>query len=101
MATPDPVTMIPAAAQSQMENKVLVGHCVHLLPIRAGLTPEMKALDYLRALKPVVLDAYEHQHATYGSIVRALAPRREPGRLPLSEIQFNLEQVGGAQRLPD
>ena len=90
----DPVTMIPAAAQSQMENEVLVGHCVHLLPIRAGLSAEMKAVDYLRALKPVVLDAYEHQHATYGSIVRALTPRREPGRLPLSEIQFNLEQVG-------
>ncbi|MGB6305038.1 MAG: amino acid adenylation domain-containing protein [Acidobacteriaceae bacterium] len=90
----DPVTMIPAAAQSQMENEVLVGHCVHLLPIRAGLTAEMKAVDYLRALKPAVLDAYEHQHATYGSMVRALTPRREPGRLPLSEIQFNLEQVG-------
>jgi amino acid adenylation domain-containing protein len=90
----DPVTMIPAAAQSQMEHEVLIGHCVHLLPIRAGLAPEMKAVDYLRTLKPVVLDAYDHQHATYGSMVRALAPRREPGRLPLSEIQFNLEQVG-------
>lgn len=90
----DPVTMIPAAAQSLLEDQVLVGHCVHLLPIRAAVDPEMKAADYLRALKPVVLDAYEHQHATYGSIVRALAARREPGRLPLSEIQFNLEQVG-------
>lgn len=90
----DPVTMIPAAAQALLEDQVLVGHCVHLLPIRAAVDPEMKAADYLRALKPVVLDAYEHQHATYGSIVRALAPRREPGRLPLSEIQFNLEQVG-------
>lgn len=90
----DPVTMIPAAAQSQMENEVLVGHCVHLLPIRAGLDPEMKTADYLRALKPVVLDAYDHQHATYGSIVHTLTSRREPGRLPLSEIQFNLEQVG-------
>ncbi|HTU50732.1 MAG TPA: amino acid adenylation domain-containing protein [Acidobacteriaceae bacterium] len=90
----DPITLIPAAAQSQMEDEVLVGHCVHLLPIRAGLAPEMKTLDYLRSLKPVVLDAYDHQHATYGSMVRALTPRREPGRLPLSEIQFNLEQVG-------
>ena len=77
---PDPVTLIPSAAQSLMDDKVLVGHCVHLLPIRAALTPEMAAADYMRALKPVVLDAYEHQHATYGSIVRALAPRREAGR---------------------
>jgi amino acid adenylation domain-containing protein len=90
----DPVTMIPAAAQSQMETEVLVGHCVHLLPIRAALNPEMKASDYLRALKPAVLDAYDHQHATYGSLVRTLTPTREPGRLPLSEIQFNLEKVG-------
>lgn len=92
----DPVTMIPVAAQSQMEDKVLVGHCVHLLPIRAAIDPAMTATDYLRALKPVVLDAYEHQTATYGSIVRELAVPREPGRLPLSEIQFNLEQMGCA-----
>ncbi|MGC1781701.1 MAG: amino acid adenylation domain-containing protein [Acidobacteriaceae bacterium] len=90
----DPVTMIPAAAQSQIEDKVLVGHCVHLLPIRAALDPNMSAADYLRALKPVVLDAYDHQNATYGTIVRELAPVRVPGRLPFSEIQFNLEQVG-------
>ncbi|MEO6830399.1 MAG: amino acid adenylation domain-containing protein, partial [Acidobacteriaceae bacterium] len=90
----DPVTMIPAAAQSQIDDPVLVGHCVHLLPIHSSLTPELPAAEYLRALKPVVLDAYEHQHATYGSIVRELAMAREPGRLPLSEVQFNLEQVG-------
>lgn len=90
----DPVTMIPAAAQSQIEDKVLIGHCVHLLPIRAALDPAMAAKDYLRALKPVVLDAYEHQNATYGNIVREIAPAREPGRLPISEVQFNLEQVG-------
>lgn len=92
----DPVTMIPAAAQSQIEDKVLVGHCVHLLPIRAAIDPNMSAADYLRALKPVVLDAYEHQNTTYGSIVRELGPARVAGRLPISEIQFNLEQVGRA-----
>ncbi len=89
-----PVTMIPTAAQSQVEDKVLVGHCVHLLPIHTPLNPTMTAADYLRALKPVVLDAYDHQTATYGSIVRELDMARVPGRLPLSEIQFNLEQVG-------
>jgi amino acid adenylation domain-containing protein len=92
----DPVVMIPAAAQSQIEDKVLVGHCVHLLPIRAAIDPVASAKDYLRAMKPTVLDAYDHQNATYGSIVRELAPTREAGRLPFSEIQFNLEQIGRA-----
>lgn len=90
----DPVTMIPAAAQAQIDDQVLVGHCVHLLPIRAALQPEMTVAEWIRTLKPVVLEAYDHQHATYGSIVHALAPRREQGRLPLSEVQFNLERLG-------
>jgi amino acid adenylation domain-containing protein len=91
---PDGITMIPAAAQSQLAGQVLVGHCVHLLPVRSPIDPAMSAKEYLKALKPVVLDAYEHQRATYGRIVQAVAPPRIPGRLPLSEIQFNLEQVG-------
>ncbi len=91
---PDGITMIPAAAQSQLADQVLVGHCVHLLPVRSPIDPTMSAKDYLKALKPVVLDAYEHQRATYGRIVQAIAPPRIPGRLPLSEVQFNLEQVG-------
>lgn len=90
----DPVVMVPAAAQSQMVGKVMVGHCVHLLPIRQTLDPQMSAAEAIHRLKPVILDAYEHQSVTYGSLVRELAPERWPGRLPLSEIQFNLEKVG-------
>ena len=40
-----------------------------------------------------VLDAYEHQEYTLGTIVRKLALPREINRLPLTEIQFNLERL--------
>jgi amino acid adenylation domain-containing protein len=90
----DPVVLVPAAAQAQVQGKVLVAHGVHLLPICEALDPKASAADVMRDLRAVVLDAYEHQTATYGSLIRDLAPAREPGRLPLSEIQFNLERVG-------
>ena len=50
--------------------------------------------DLLKQTKRTVLDAYEHQTYTYGTLVRKLKVRRDPSRLPLIEVQFNLEKVG-------
>ena len=47
-----------------------------------------------------MLDAYEHQSYTYGTLVRKLAIPRNPSRLPLIEVQFNLERVGDKLRVP-
>ena len=40
-----------------------------------------------------VLDAYEHQQYTLGTLVRKLEMVREANRTPLAEIQFNLERL--------
>jgi amino acid adenylation domain-containing protein len=45
-------------------------------------------------MKKTVLDGYEHQNYTYGRLVRKLSLQRDPSRLPLTEVQFNLERVG-------
>jgi amino acid adenylation domain-containing protein len=45
-------------------------------------------------VKQTVLTGYDHQNYTYGRLVRELALTRDPARLPLTEIQFNLERVG-------
>jgi len=37
---------------------------------------------------------FEHQDYTYGTLVRKLGIKRDSRRLPLTEIQFNLERVG-------
>ncbi len=46
-------------------------------------------------MKRTVLDAYEHQNYTFGTLVRKLSIPRNASRVPLVEVQFNLEQVGG------
>ncbi|HEY6455787.1 MAG TPA: amino acid adenylation domain-containing protein [Steroidobacteraceae bacterium] len=91
---------VPTAAQSQLEDQILVGHGVNFLPIRAVWSDETTIRQHLRAIAKQVLDAYEHQGYTLGTLVRKLAPTREQGRVPLAEIQFNLERLADRIDLP-
>jgi amino acid adenylation domain-containing protein len=90
----DVVIGVPSAAQSLIEGRNLVGHCVNFLPIRAKLSENDSLGELISKAKKTMLDAYEHQEYTYGTLVRRLAIRRDPSRLPLLEVQFNLERVG-------
>ena len=89
------VVAVPTAGQSMIEDKALVGHCVNFLPIRGGWTRDTSFVDHLRSVSQQVLDAYEHQDTTLGTIVRNLPLAREVNRLPLTELQFNLEKLAG------
>ncbi|HEY6390559.1 MAG TPA: amino acid adenylation domain-containing protein, partial [Bryobacteraceae bacterium] len=90
----DIVIGIPAAGQSSLSGKTLVGHCVNFLPIRMKLTGDPAFEDLLSQSRRKLLEAFEHQSYTYGTLVRKLAIPRKPSRLPLIEAQFNLERVG-------
>ncbi|HKF25130.1 MAG TPA: aminotransferase class III-fold pyridoxal phosphate-dependent enzyme, partial [Candidatus Acidoferrum sp.] len=90
----DIVVGIPAAGQSQIEDRNLVGHCVNFVPLRAILGEDTTMSQLLEQVRKKLLDAYDHQNYTYGRLVRKLSIPRDPGRLPLMEVQFNLEKVG-------
>ncbi len=91
----DIVVGIPTAGQSLLEDAVLVGHCVNFIPLRGKPTADSTAAQFLANTKQTVLAGYEHQNYTYGRLVRKLQIPRDPSRLPLTEVQFNLERVGG------
>jgi amino acid adenylation domain-containing protein len=88
------VVGISTAAQSLIEGASLVGHCVNFLPMLSEIGPAETVQEHLRVTRTALLDAQEHQEFTYGSLLRKLPLEREPGRLPLIEVQFNLERVG-------
>lgn len=92
------VVGISTAAQALLEGQSLVGHCVNYLPVLSELKPGQTTLAHLKAARTALLDAQEHQEFTYGSLLRRLKFDREPGRLPLIEVQFNLERVGDTAR---
>ncbi len=89
----DIVIAVPSAGQSLLDDETLVGHCVNLLPLRQTLDEERSFAEHLKDTQQLVLQAFEHQDFTYGTLVRKLGLKRDPSRLPLTEIQFNLERV--------
>ena len=92
----DFVIGIPVAGQSAVGEHELVGHCTNLLPLRVKLEGETPFTTLLKESKKQILDAYEHQLMTYGSLVRRLKLPRDPARTPLVSVMFNVDpQIQG------
>ncbi len=85
------VVGLPAAGQSDLDMKHLVGHCVNLLALRAEMDDEQRFDIYLKARRTAVLDVFDHQRYTFGTLLRKLKVPREPGRIPLVPVVFNID----------
>jgi amino acid adenylation domain-containing protein len=88
------VVGISAAGQALFDDASLVGHCVHFLPMLSVLPKACLVKEHLTATRGQLLDAYDHQEFTYGTLLRKLPIQRDSSRLPLIEVQFNLEKLG-------
>ena len=100
----DLVVAVPSAGQSMFEGgETLVGHCVNALPIRATVVPGERFSELLARTRSAVLDAFDHQAITFGELLQALPLKRDPGRVPLVSVQFNLDRAldGRALELAD
>ncbi len=89
----DVVIGIPAAGQSVDGHDHLVGHCVNLLPLRFELDQAQPFEQALGAAQSTLLDAIEHQRYTFGTLVRKLPLQRDPARLPVCSVMFNIDQA--------
>ena len=87
----DVVIGVPAAGQAALDRQTLVGHCVNLLPIRLTVDLDASVDELLVGARTSVLDAYEHQSTTFGSILKKLQVHRDPSRLPLVSVLFNVD----------
>lgn len=88
----DVVVTVPAAGQLNAGQKTLVGYCVNLLPVRTKLDLDLPFADFVKDNRSTILDAYDHQESTYSGIVHRLNLPRDLSRLPLSEINFNMDR---------
>jgi len=90
----DVVIGIPAAGQTMIGCSELVGHCLNFLPLRLkpdGATPFG---TFAKAVQQQLLDAYDHQQITYGTLVQKLKLPRDSSRLPLVSVMFNIDKSG-------
>ncbi|HEY5972739.1 MAG TPA: amino acid adenylation domain-containing protein, partial [Pseudoxanthomonas sp.] len=87
------VVGIPAAGQSIGGHADLIGHCVNTLPLRFDLDAAQPFTHALDEAQATVLDAFEHQRYTFGTLLGKLRIKRDPSRMPLVSVLFNIDRA--------
>ena len=82
---------IPTAGQASMDCLELVGHCVNTMPLRTKVPVDAKLTDYMKQSRGELLNSFDHQNYSFGTLLRKLAPPRDPSRPPMVAISFNLD----------
>ncbi|AFY93866.1 non-ribosomal peptide synthetase [Chamaesiphon minutus] len=82
---------IPTSGQIAAGKYNLVGHCVNFLPLRSRIAPESNFSTYLRSRNTEILDDYERQNFTFGSLLQKLPIPRDASRIPLVSAVFNID----------
>ncbi len=90
----DMVIGVPSAGQTLTGCDELVGHCLNFLPLRLRCPGNQPFMDFASAAGQSVIEAYEHQNYTFGSLVRELRLPRDTSRLPLVSVMFNIDKSG-------
>lgn len=87
----DIVVGLPSSGQAATGLDDVVGHCVNLLPLKTHLDPSLTFASYLKKRKNEVLDAYDHQRLTFGELIKKLYIPRDPSRITLAPVMFNID----------
>ncbi|RAJ24747.1 amino acid adenylation domain-containing protein [Gelidibacter algens] len=82
---------LPSADQAASGKTQMIGHCVNLLPLRSEIDANISFNDYLKLRKPQLFDAYEHQKFSFGELLQKLSIARDPSRVPLVPVVFNID----------
>ncbi len=82
---------LPAAGQPVTGFDALVGHCVNLLPIVSKPKSKIAFIDYLKERKKAILNDYEHQQISFGTLMKKLPAHRQLSSVPLIPIVLNID----------
>ena len=83
----------PVAGRSRAELEGLIGYFVNTLVLRADLSSNPGFVPLLRRVRQTCLDAYTHQELPFDRLVAELAQHRDPGRNPIYQVSFALQNM--------
>lgn len=90
----DIVIGVPAAAQTRIGCDELIGHCLNFLPLRLAPLGETSFSNFAAEVREQVLEAYDHQNYTFGSLLQKIKLPRDARRVPLVSAIFNIDKSG-------
>ncbi|MFP2960560.1 amino acid adenylation domain-containing protein [Myxococcus sp. 1LA] len=92
----DFVVGTPVANRPHPRLEGLIGFFVNTLPLRARLHGNPSFHQLLGRVRDVCLEAFAHQELPFERLVDALHVAREPGRVPLVQVLFALQNAPGS-----
>lgn len=81
------------ANRKSSELERLIGFFVNVLPLRAKISGGPTFLELLQQTRETALGAYAHQEMPFDKIVEDLSPGRTPGRNPLVQVIFVMQNT--------
>ncbi|MCC6554026.1 MAG: amino acid adenylation domain-containing protein [Polyangiaceae bacterium] len=81
----------PIAGRNRAELEGIVGFFVNTLVLRVRAAGSRTFRELAAEVRRVALDAYAHQDVPFERLVEVLEPERDPGRSPLFQVLFHLE----------
>jgi amino acid adenylation domain-containing protein/non-ribosomal peptide synthase protein (TIGR01720 family) len=91
----DLVVGAPIAGRTRAELEPLVGFFTNTLVLRAQIDDDAAFSALLREVRETCLGAYAHQDVPFERLVQEIDPDRDPGRTPLFQVTFTLQNAPG------
>jgi acyl transferase domain-containing protein len=89
----DVVIGLPSSGQLAHDLDGVVGHCVNFLPIKTTIAPTQPFADFVRQSRGDLVASLDHGNFTYGALVRELRIHRDPSRVALVPVIFNIDNL--------
>ena len=84
---------ISAGLRDHTHVERLVGHCVNMLPVRTRCTGSESFRDFVAHVRSVLFDARDNQDVSFNVLTDKLAWPRDPSKIPMASVSFNLGRV--------
>ncbi|RBW52509.1 condensation domain-containing protein [Ruegeria sp. A3M17] len=84
---------IQVAGRTEIDLEPLIGIFTNPIVMRLDIDASRSVIDQGRAAREVVNGALAHQTLPFDKLVQVLNPPRDPLRIPLVSIMFNLQRV--------
>lgn len=83
----------PIAGRLKREMEGVVGLFINTLALRADLSGKPSFIEFLKRVRNVALEAYEHQDVPFEKLVEALDSERDFSRTPLFQVWLSLQRA--------
>jgi acyl-CoA synthetase (AMP-forming)/AMP-acid ligase II/alpha-ketoglutarate-dependent taurine dioxygenase len=85
------------AGRDRVETEGVVGDFTNTLALRAKVAGDVSFREVLARVRKAAVGAYAHKDLPFGKLLEALRPPRLPGRTPLFQVKFRLQNMPAPQ----